>query len=179
MDEVWWSRLAQPRWYTWSAEEPRRLLELAPDKQDVEPKALCCYGLLRTDSHQVWLRTVSGRPVSSVTTECWAWGCARLAQEGKKVWLLVWDTASWHGRAEVRGWIRAHNRAAKQDGGVRIVVCQLPVKSPWLNPIEPRWRHGKRAVVEPTCKLTAAELKQRVCDYYGCELLPHLSRKVA
>jgi hypothetical protein len=28
-------------------------------------------------------------------------------------------------------------------------VCRLPVKSPWLNPIEPRWLHGKRAIVEP------------------------------
>ncbi len=32
---------------------------------------------------------------------------------------------------------------------MRIVVCQLPVKSPWLNRIEPHWIHAKRAVVEP------------------------------
>ena len=39
----------------------------------------------------------------------------------------------------------------KQQGqGVRILVCYLPVKSPWLNPIEPKWVHSKRAIVEPT-----------------------------
>ena len=25
----------------------------------------------------------------------------------------------------------------------------LPSKSPWLNNIEPKWVHGKRAIVEP------------------------------
>ena len=36
--------------------------------------------------------------------------------------------------------------------------------------------HGKRAVVEPQRKLTAKELVGRVCGYYGCEELPHLSK---
>jgi hypothetical protein len=31
--------------------------------------------------------------------------------------------------------------------------------------------HGKKAIVEPARKLTAAELKIRVCDDYGCDLL--------
>ena len=67
---------------------------------------------------------------------------------------------------------------AKRTGGVRLLVCRLPTKSPWLNPIEPRWLHGKRAVVEPTRKLTARELTQRICGYYGCEHLPYLSKHV-
>ena len=51
---------------------------------------------------------------------------------------LIWDNASWHVSHEVRTWIRAHNRAVKQTGqGVRLVPCLLPIKSPWLNPIEP------------------------------------------
>jgi hypothetical protein len=32
--------------------------------------------------------------------------------------------------------------------GVRIISCLLPKQSPWLNPIEPKWVHGKRRVVE-------------------------------
>jgi hypothetical protein len=179
VDEVWWSRLKQPRLHTWSELEPLHVVELAAEKADPDPKALACYGLLRSDLNQVYLRFVTGRPVSAITTEFLAWGCARLEAEGKKAWLLVWDNASWHISKEVRSWIRVHNRQAKQTGGVRIIVCQLPTKSPWLNPIEPRWMHGKRAVVEPDRKLTAAELKQRICDYYGFELLPHLSKKVA
>lgn len=93
---------------------------------------------------------------------------------------IVMPEATFYGvLGGIRGWIREHNRRAKQGGGVRIIVCQLPTKSPWLNPIEPRWMHGKRAVMEPDRKLTAAELEQRICDYYGFELLPHLSKKVA
>ena len=69
----------------------------------------------------------------------------------------------------MRQWIKQHNREAKAKGGVRIIVAQLPVKSPWLNPIEPRWVHGKRAIIEPERKLTAQELIERVCAYYGCK----------
>src|ERR687885_2865518 len=65
----------------------------------------------------------------------------------------------------------------KARKGCRLLVCGLPRKSPWLNPIEPRWAHGKRAVVEPERKLTGAELKQRLCAYYGCPLLSPLAQK--
>jgi hypothetical protein len=54
------------------------------------------------------------------------------------------------------------------------MVCWLPVKSPWLNPIEPKWVHGKKALVEPGRKLTAAEVTERVCAYFGCEQFEHL-----
>ena len=78
----------------------------------------------------------------------------------------------------VRAWITAHNQRVKQEGGVRIVVCGLPVKAPWLNPIEPKWAHGKKAIVEPDRKLTAQETKQRVCEHYDCELLEPLEQMV-
>ena len=175
-DEVWWSRLAQPRLHTWTDGEPLRLKELLAEKQDADPKALACYGLLRADTGKISLRFVTGRPVSVITIEFLTWQCERLQAEGKKALLLVWDNASWHISRMVRDWIRQHNHQAKREGGVRILVCQLPTKSPWLNRIEPHWMHGKKAIVEPTHKLTAVELKTRVCDYYGCALLPHLSK---
>ncbi len=77
----------------------------------------------------------------------------------------------------VRAWIRQHNQTVKTSGGVRILVCHLPVKSPWLNPIEPKWVHGKRAIVEPERVLTAAEVRERVCDYFNCQQLPLLQRE--
>ena len=83
--------------------------------------------------------------------------------------LLVWDNAAWHVSGRVRSWIKAHNRRAKAEGGVWIVACYLPVKAPWLNAIEPKWVHGKRAIVEPDRKLTATEVVERVCGYYDCE----------
>lgn len=58
---------------------------------------------------------------------------------------------------------------------VRIIPCWLPTESPWLNRIEPTWVHGKRAIVEPARLLTAQEVRQRVCNYFGCEQLEPLS----
>src|SRR5262249_25086494 len=93
----------------------------------------------------------------------------RLAAEGKTALLMVWDNASWHGSQAVRGWLKAYNRRVKRDGGCRIVVCPLPIKSPWLNRIEPKWVHGKRAMAAPDRKLNVDELKHRICAYDDCE----------
>jgi transposase len=124
------------------------------------------------------LRFVTGRPVSQVTCDDLAWVAARLAQNGKKALLLIWDHASWHRSTMVRKWLNAHNQRVKRAGGCRLIVCPLPSKSPWLNPIEPRWVHGKRAILEPTCLLTAQELIERVCTYYGCENLAPITQQV-
>ena len=105
-----------------------------------------------------------------------SWCSARLAAQGISGLFLIWDNASWHKSQHVRSWIRTHNREVKRSGqGVRIIPCLLPSKSPWLNPIEPKWVHGKRAVSEPARMLSADELEQRVCSYYGCEREPHLT----
>ena len=82
----------------------------------------------------------------------------------------------------MRRWIRQHNQQVKRGAmGVRLVVCHLPSKSPWLNPIEPKWVHGKRAVAEPDRLLRATELEARVYAYYDCESETHLvmPKKVA
>ena len=70
----------------------------------------------------------------------------------------------------------ADNAQVKQMGkGVLILPFFLPTKSPWLNPIEPKWVHGKRNIVERDGLLSARQLAQRVCDYYGCSYEAHLS----
>jgi transposase len=163
-----------------------KLQELSPATADPDPKALACYGLLvrpgPQQSEQMWLRFVSGRPVSAVTIDFLAWCSAQLAAQGFTALVLIWDNASWHRSHAVRHWIRQHNQQVKCGAvGVRLVVCQLPSKSPWLNPIEPKWVHGKRAVAEPDRLLSADELEARVYAYYGCEREPHLvmPKKVA
>jgi DDE superfamily endonuclease len=176
-DETWWRRRALPAMHAWTAaERPLRLVEQVVPKGDTDPKALSCYGRLRADTGRMMVRFVSGRPVSQVTEDSLAWVGEQLQAEGKKALLLVWDNAAWHVRRRVRAWIQAHNRKAKREGGVRIVACFLPVKSPWLNPIEPKWAHGKKAIVEPEQLLSAAEIRTRVCDYYGCEQLEPLTQ---
>jgi hypothetical protein len=180
-DEVWWSRLAQPAMHAWApAESALRLVEKTRAPADPEPAALAGYGLLlRTIPmipEQLWLRFATGQPVSALTIQFLAWCCDRLATLGMQALLLVWDNASWHKSQQVRTWLRAHNQQVKQTGnGVRIVPCWLPIKSPWLNPIEPKWVHGKRAIVEPARMLTAQTLAERVCAYDGCPHDTHLT----
>jgi transposase len=180
-DECWWSRVARPALHAWSDEDALRLVEQTVAKHDPDPKALACYGLLvRPTGHAVppseavWLRFVEGRPVSAITTQFLAWCGDRLAAAGVTTLVLVWDNASWHVSQEVRRWLRDHNQRAHRDGGVRLIPCFLPSKSPWLNPIEPKWVHGKRRVVEPARLLTARDLEERICAAFDGPLCDHL-----
>lgn len=162
----------------WADDKPLRLVEKTRLQADTDAKALACYGLFLPQTDAMLLRFVHGRPVSQVTCDYLAWVAQCLVQDGKKALLLIWDNASWHISKSVRTWLKTHNQRAKQAGGCRLIVCQLPSKSPWLNPIEPRWVHGKRAIVEPERPLTAPELIERVCAYYGCENLTPITQQV-
>jgi transposase len=182
-DEVWWSRLARPTLFAWQdADQPLRLVEQTVPADDPDPKALACYGLLarswQPDGQRretMWLRFVEGRPVSAVTIAFLAWCAEAAAALGKRAVLLIWDNASWHESQLVRRWLRTHNRQVKQSGqGARLIVSFLPVKSPWLNAIEPKWLHGKKRVAEPDRLLAAAEVVERVCAAYDCPHHPHL-----
>jgi transposase len=164
--------------------KPLRLQEIKAQKDDPDPKAICCYGLLRDDTNQMLLRFVDGRPVSRVSTAYLQWVCERLAAEGKRVLVLIWDNAKWHVSREVLSWIRQHNRevlGGRREGkeGVQIIPCFLPTKSPWLNNIEPKWVHGKRAVAEPASKLTAQQLTDRIRDYFGSDHHEYLRQNVS
>lgn len=183
-DEVWWSRTAQPALAAWTeGNQCLHLVEQTVAKDDPDPKALACYGMfLRTQDdptrthEEVWLRFVDGRPVSAITTQYLDWCCQKLAAAGKTALLLVWDNASWHRSQEVRAWLRAHNRQVKaHTAHVRIIPCFLPTKSPWLNPIEPKWVHTKRKVVDADGLLPLADLADRVCAALDCPHDAHLT----
>lgn len=178
-DETWWSRLAHPALHAWTDGDAVRLIAQAAPRADPEPKALACYGLLvrpgEGPPEEVWLRFVDGRPVSAITTQFLAWCGGRLAAMGVTTLVLVWDNAGWHVSKEVRRWLREHNQRAHREGGVRLVPCFLPTKSPWLNPIEPKWVHGKRRIVEPARLLTARDLEDRVCAAFACPVSDHLA----
>ena len=46
-DEVWWSRIVQPRLASWAEDDqPMRLIEQRVARDDADPKALACYGRL-------------------------------------------------------------------------------------------------------------------------------------
>ena len=180
LDEVWWSRLAQPDQHRWvDGADKTRLQELERSKEDVDPKALTCYGVLLRRrpqfADQMFLRFVDGRPVSAVTIDFLQACCEELTAQAIPALVLIWDNASWHKSQAVRAWMRSHNQTVKQTGkGVRILPCLLPSKSPWLNPIEAKWVHGKRNVSEADRILSTGELEARVCAYYRAPLSPHL-----
>lgn len=177
-DETWWSRVARPALHAWTDSPPVRLIEQTVARADPDPKALACYGLLvrqPATPEALWLRFVEGRPLSILTVQFLTWTCEQVAATGATTLVLIWDNAAWHVSRAVRQWLRAHNQSAHRNGGVRIIPCFLPIKSPWLNPIEPTWVHGKRRIVEPARLLTAAEVEHRVCAALGCSRSDHLS----
>ena len=186
-DEVGWSRLAQPNHHGWTdAETSSKLQELRRPPDDPDPKALACAGLRRRpgplQADQMGLRFVTGRPVRAVTIALLAWCAAQRAAQGFTAWRLRWDNASWHRSRAVQHWIRHHNQQVKRGAaGVRIVICHLPSKRPWLTPIAPQWVHGKRAVAEPDRLLSAVALEARVYASYECACEEHLvmPKKVA
>jgi transposase len=173
-DEVWWSRVAQPKVWAWTGGPPLKVQVLKAEDDDPDPDAIACYGFYRYDTRKVVVRFVEGRPVGDVTTQFLEWLCSGAAQEGKKVLVVIWDNPSWHAAESVSGWIDDQNRRAARGEGVRVDICEWPVASPWLNTIEPCWTHAKKAIMEADRKLTAAEITSRVCVHFGCELLPYL-----
>jgi transposase len=173
-DEVWWSRVARPVLHNWTDGPAMKVRVLGQEKSDPDPVAIACYGFYRMDTRKVLVRFVEKRPLGDVTVQFLEWLCWGVAREGKKVLAVIWDDASWHTCETVAGWVDEQNRRARQGGGVKVVICELPVAAPWLNNIEPCWTHAKKAVVDTDRKLTAAEITRRVCEHFECEPLPYL-----
>ena len=124
---------------------------------------------------------VAGRALSDRTLAFLQWVCSQLAPKGARNLLMIWDKATWHTSQQVRSWLKAHNQQGRLDwregkAGLPIIPCFLPVRSPWLNSIEPCWLHGKRAVVEPTSKLTSTELVNRVYAHFKLAPLPFIAQ---
>ena len=170
-DECWFSRFAQPTAHAWALPgQALHLVQREPTRGEKE-KALACFGARRQDTQQVYLYFSHGQPNSE---HMWVFIIALLAvarREGKSVVVMIWDNASWHISRRIRAWIRAYNHAAQAVGEPRLLIHGLPIKSPWLNPIEPHWVHAKRAVCEPDGDLSPLELRRRLCAHFNTEPL--------
>lgn len=184
-DETWWSRFSQPDLHSWVERgQYTKLIQQTHTKDDPDPKALACYGLLvrwKNDKahlkEKIWLRFVAGNPCAALTIKYLQWSCSKTHQSGKRVLVMFWDHAPWHVSKEVMDWVHEHNRQVKHSGkGVRLLICFLPKKSPWLNSIEPMWIHAKRKIVEPDRKLSANEVVSRVCSVFANPVLPFLKK---
>jgi transposase len=137
-------------------------VERTPTSGETE-KALACFGAVRQDTQQTYLYFCDHMLLFII-------GLLALSrQEDIRVVAMIWDRATWHKSKRLRQWIRTYNLAAKQTGQPRLLTFLLPKKSPWLNPIEPRWVHAKRKTCEPDGELTAFELKRRLAAHFDTE----------
>jgi hypothetical protein len=178
-EERWWSRLAPPALHSWTADRPLRRREPERPEGAPAPNAVACSGRLRPETTAVWRRVVEGRPGSHGTTAVLAWVWARLARGQKRGRARVWANAAGPIRRAVRPWRRPHQQRVKRAGGGRLRPCRLPVTSPWLTAIEPRWGHGKPAIMDPARLLTAAEVMARVCAAVAAEQVAPLPQQGA
>ncbi|MCI0554244.1 MAG: transposase [Anaerolineae bacterium] len=170
-DESWFSRFAQPTAHAWALPDDALELVQREPKRGEKEQALACFGARRQDNDQVYLYFSAGQPNSE---QMWVMIMALLAlarQAAKAVVVIIWDNATWHISQRLRQWLRAYNQAAKATGEPRLLVHELPIKSPWLNPIEPCWVHAKRAVCEPDGDLSPLELRRRLCTHFQTEPL--------
>jgi hypothetical protein len=169
-EDVWWRREAQPQMHAWSDDQPVRLGDKTGPAKAPAGNAVAGDGLDGPTANQRLVRCGRGRPVRVVTCALLAWLAVDCTAPGQRALLRLWDHASWHVSQAVQAWSNTHHRHAQQAGGCRVMIWRFPSQSPWRNPIEPTWVHGKRAVVEPVRVLAMAELIQRVCAYDHCEL---------
>jgi transposase len=175
-DECWFSRFAQPAACSWAEpSRPLRLVERTPGVNTLD-KALACYGALRHDTRQVYLHFHPGQPDSEATIDYLKRLLALARSLGKAYLVVIWDNASWHLSRKVRAWLKAYKAHAKLTRAVRLLVFNLPSKSPWLNPIEPHWIHAKRQTLEPSIvPLKPHELRLRLFQYFRTKPLLHCS----
>ncbi|MCL5958442.1 MAG: transposase [Chloroflexi bacterium] len=95
------------------------------------------------------------REVSGAWHETWnqqeTWGhlqgvLADYQRRGIRYRVVFWDNGPWHVAASVQERIAQHNRQARREGRVHVLLHYLPIKSPWLMPLEPVFGQTKRAV---------------------------------
>ena len=169
-DECWFSRFAQPAMHAFAqADENLRLVERTP-ATDEPDKAIACFGAVSQLTQERWLYFAEGQPNSDSTILCLKALLIVAEEKAKRVLVIIWDRASWHKSKQVKRWVRHHNHQVRQEGGVRLLTCLLPSKSPWLNPMEPIWLHAKRKVAEPDGELSVKVLKDRLCSVFGTTL---------
>ncbi len=149
--------------------EELRLVERQPKPKEAQ-KALACFGAVCQETGKRFLYFCDGQPNSEHTIAMLKRLLAVARRQKKRVLAIIWDRASWHKSKKLMGWKYQYNQKAKRNGDVRLLTCLLPVKSPWLNPMEAHWIHAKRKIVEPDSELSVMALKGRLSAHFQVEL---------
>ena len=93
------------------------VLKSEANDPDPDPDAIACYGFYRYDTRKVSVRFVEGR-------------CAGVAEEGKKVLVVIWDGPSWHTAEAVAGWLDDQNRRAARGAGCEWTSASCRSRAP-------------------------------------------------
>jgi transposase len=149
--------------------EELRLVERQPKPKEAQ-KALACFGAVCQETGKRFLYFCDGQPNSEHTIAMLKRLLAVARRQKKRVLAIIWDRASWHKSKKLMSWIYQYNQNAKRNGDVRLLTCLLPVKSPWLNPMEAHWLHAKRKIVVPDGEFTVTALKRRLSAHFQLEL---------
>lgn len=173
LDQSWFSRWPY-RFRAWAAKDaPLRVAQRW--SEEVETTAL--YAALDDESQEAFLRWATGQPDSEETVRFLEALMADCSQHGLRFIVLIWDKASWHTSKRTRGWIRAYNRRAKEEAHTRLIVCQLPTRSPWLMPLEPIFGWTKHQVLGGRLFQTIAQLQAAVELYFHQRVVPAKERR--
>jgi transposase len=162
LDQSWFVRWPY-RFRAWAAKDAA--LRVA-QRWDEEVETTALYAALDDESQEAFLRWAEGQPNSEETVQFLEALMAHCTQKGLRFIVLVWDKASWHTSKRTRSWIRAYNRQAKQEARTRLIVCQLPTRSPWLMPLEPIFGWIKHQVLGGSLFQTVAQLQAAVEHYF-------------
>ena len=156
--------------HSWAATgEELHLVERQPEPKEPN-KALACFGAVRQDTGERFLYFSGGQPDTERVILMLQRFLDVARREKKRVLIIIWDRASWHKSHKLKQWLHKHNQVAKRKDDVRLLTCLLPVKSPWLNPMEAHWIHAKRNIAEPDGELSVTELKRRLCSHFQVKL---------
>jgi DDE superfamily endonuclease len=184
IDESWfvlWPHQAE----TWA--EVGRPLRIPKDKswqENERPPSKALYAQMdverrevRGEWHDTWNQEETWRHLEGVIKE--------YEQRGVRYLVVFWDHGPWHVAKSVRRRVRAHNlevkRQRREGGegageGVRVLLFYLPIRSPWLMPLEGVFGQTKRAIGTGE-RETMAELQAAVdrrLEYRNTRPIKHI-----
>jgi len=145
IDESWF--VLWPHWTTgWAARKrPRRIPKNKAWKRGERPPSCALYAQMDVvhrevsgEWHPTWNQEETWTFVQQVIADYQARGSCYL--------VVFWDHGPWHVAASIAEHIVAHNRTAQRTGGIHVRLFFLPIRSPWLMPLEGVFGQTKRAV---------------------------------
>jgi len=145
IDESWFVLWPYPAPGWAQRGRPRRIPQAKSWDRKHRPPSCALYAAMDTRERQV---SAEWHPTWN-QEETWAHLEQILASyQGQAIRSLVvfWDHGPWHVARSVREKIAAYNRCARQTGGMHVLLFYLPIKSPWLMPLEPVFGQTKRAI---------------------------------